>query len=87
MAKKLSVDEMIDELYKRAYRNAPYSSYGTGYYRITPKKLKMDDGSIVEVEWVQPSAWTRDVLINYRTDNLKTTKLSEKELRQLMEII
>jgi hypothetical protein len=87
MAKKLTKDEMIDELYKRAYKNAPYASYGTGYYRITPKKLKMDDGSVVEVEWIQPSAWTRDVLINYQTDNLKTTKLTETELKQLMKIV
>jgi hypothetical protein len=87
MAKKMSKDEMIDELYKRAYKNAPHVLYGTGYYKISPKELKMDNGDVVQVEWVQPSAWTRDVLINYQTDSIKTTKLSEKELKQLMEII
>lgn len=83
----MSKNEMIKELYKRAYNNAPYSSWGTGYYHITPKQLKMDDGKIVNVEWIQPSAWTSDVLINYQTDNLKTTKLSENELKQLLDII
>ena len=45
----------------------------------------MDDGTIVNVEWVQPSYWSCDVLINYRTDNLKTTKLSEHELEQILQ--
>jgi hypothetical protein len=47
----------------------------------------MDDGSVVNVEWVQPSYWSTDVLINYRTDNLKAAEMSEKELEQLLEII
>ena len=47
----------------------------------------MDDGRIINVEWVQPSAFDDNVLINYQTDCLKTTKLSEKELVQILEVI
>jgi hypothetical protein len=47
----------------------------------------MDDGKIVNVEWVQPSYSGVDVLINYRTDHLVAKNMSEKELKQLIKII
>lgn len=82
--------ELINKIYQKAYKKAPrpmFSSY-SGYYRLPkPKPITMDDGSIVNVEWVQPSAWTADVLINYQTDCLKTTKLSENELEQILKVI
>ena len=78
--------ELIKEIYRVAYRK----SGGTGldkYYRINPKPITMDDGEVVNVEWVQPSYFTSDVLINYRTDCLKTTELSCAELEQILKVI
>lgn len=79
--------KLIERIYQKAYKKAPSVLYGTGYYRIEPKPITMDDGRVVNVEWVQPSYWGIDVLINYQTDCLKTTKLSENELKQIYAII
>ena len=85
--KKLTKEELVAQIYKKAKRKAPYVHWGTGYYRIDPTPITMDDGRIFNVEWVQPSAFDDNVLINYQTDCLKTTKLSEKELAQILEVI
>jgi hypothetical protein len=85
----MNKEELINKLYEKAYKKAPRPMFGTysGYYHISPKPLNMDNGTVVNVEWVQPSYWSKDVLINYKTDCLKTTRLSEKELTQLLAII
>lgn len=82
-------NELISAIYTKAKKRiSPFSSFGgSDYYHINPTPLKMDDGSVVNVEWIQPSYWGLDVLINYRTDCLKTTKMSDKELEQLLKII
>lgn len=83
----MTKQELIEKIYKKAYEKAPRVLYGTGYYRIKPTPITMDDGTVVNVEWVQPSYWNLDVLINYQTDCLKTTKLSENELKQIYKVI
>ena len=83
-------ETLIKKIYQKAYDKSPRPMFGggTGYYRLSkPKPITMDDGSVVNVEWVQPSYWSLDVLINYQTDCLKTTKLSENELRQILKVI
>ena len=82
-------NELVKACYNKACDHAPRSFFSSsyGYYRIEPKPITMDDGRVVNVEWVQPSAWTLDVLINYRTDCLKTTKLSDNEIKKIMEVI
>lgn len=85
--KKLTKEELVAQIYKKAKRKAPFVYWGTGYYRIDPTPITMDDGRVINVEWIQPSAFDDNVLINYQTDCLKTTKLSEKELAQILEII
>lgn len=84
--KIMEKQKLINEIFSVAYRK----SGGTGldkYYRISPKPITMDNGEVVNVEWVQPSIWTNDVLINYRTDCLKTTELSCAELEQILKVI
>lgn len=85
----MAKQELIKKIYQKAYEKAPRSPFTstTGYYHISPKPITMDDGRVVNVEWVQPSYWTLDVLINYQTDCLKTTKLSENELKQIYDVI
>lgn len=79
-------EELIKEIFYKAKHKC--AIFGGDYYHITkPKPITMDDGRVINVEWVQPSYWTLDVLINYRTDSLKTTKLSEKELLQIFNVI
>lgn len=83
-------EELISKIYSKAYAKSGGRTIGgfTQYYQLRPTKpLKMDDGSIINVEWVQPSTWDDNVLINYRTDNIKTTNLSVSELEQVLEII
>lgn len=82
--------ELISKIYSKAFKKSGGSTLGgyTRYYQLKPAKpLKMDDGSIINVEWVQPSAWDENVLINYQTDNIKTKNLSVSELEQVLEII
>lgn len=84
----MTKQELINAVYSKAKKKTPHSYFGgSDYYHISPKPITMDDGRVVNVEWVQPSYWTMDVLINYRTDCLKTTKLSEKELEQVLSVI
>lgn len=78
-------EELIKEIFEKAKHKCGFS--GGDYYHIKPKSITMDDGRVINVEWIQPSYWTLDVLINYRTDSLKTTKLSEKELEQILKVI
>ncbi len=81
-------EELIKEIFYKAKHKCGILGDLGDYYRITkPKPITMDDGRVVNVEWVQPSYWTLDVLINYRTDSLKTTKLSERELEQILKVI
>ena len=85
----MNKEELIKAIFEKARKKAPRSPFTSyyEYYHIEPTPITMDDGRVVNVEWVQPSAWTMDVLINYRTDCLKTMKLSEKELEQIYEVI
>ena len=78
-------EELIKEIFEKAKHKCSF--FGGEYYHIKPSSITMDDGRIINVEWIQPSYWTLDVLINYRTDSLKTTKLSEKELEQILKVI
>lgn len=81
-------DDLIREIFKKASRKAPSMFSSTpGYYHVNPTPITMDDGSVVNVEWVQPSYFGSDVLINYRTDKIFTTKLSVKELEQVLAAI
>lgn len=82
--------ELISKIYTKAFKKSGGCTLGgyTKYYQLRPTKtLKMDDGSIINVEWVQPSAWDENVLINYKTDNIKTKNLSVSELEQVLKII
>lgn len=81
----MAKQELVKEILEKAKHKCAIS--GGDYYHIKPKPITMDDGRVVNVEWVQPSYWTLDVLINYRTDSLKTTNLSEKELEQILKVI
>ena len=81
----MAKQELVKEILEKAKHKCAIS--GGDYYHIKPKPITMDDGRVVNVEWVQPSYWTLGVLINYRTDSLKTTKLSEKELEQILKVI
>jgi len=88
MSKIKSKGELLNEAFNIAYGKTHRGFFSDEYYRLpTPKKLKMDDGKIVNVEWVQPSYFGVDVLINYRTDHLFAKNMSEKELKQLIKII
>ena len=78
----MSKDELVSRIYSKAYARCGYN-----YYRINPTPITMDNGSVVNVEWVQPSYWGRDVLINYQSDHLFTTRMSENELKQVLEVI
>ena len=80
-------EELVNEIYQKAKKKAPRVFGGTGYYRIDPTPITMDDGRVINVEWVQPSAFDMNVLINYKTDCLKTMKLSVSELKQILEVI
>ena len=85
---KKTKNDLLIEAFTIAYNKTPKGFFSEGYYRLTPaKKLKMDDGRIINVEWIQPSYWSTDVLINYRTDHLFAKDFSEKELEQLIKII
>lgn len=77
--------ELIQKVYDKAREEA--RNRRAEYYRINPTPITMDDGEIVNVEWIQPSYFGGDVLINYRTDGLKATMLSENELEQLLNVI
>lgn len=84
----MSKEQLIHKIFRKATSKTPKTMFGgLGYYHIEPKPITMDDGRVINVEWVQPSYWGIDVLINYRTDCLFTTKLSEKELEQIYEVI
>ena len=90
MAKKEEVSkkkQLIFEIYNKAYSKTHKGFFSEDYYHINPKPITMDNGKVVNVEWVQPSYWSDDVLINYRTDCLKTSQLSEKELEQILAVI
>lgn len=84
-------EELITELYNTAKRKCGYGFglFGGGrqWYQISPKQLKMDNGDTIQVEYVQPSYFDNNVLINYQTDNLRSTQMSLNELRQLANII
>ena len=85
--KKLTKEELVAQIYKKAKRKAPYVYWGTGYYHIDPTPITMEAGRIINVQRVQPSAFDDNVLINYQTECLKYSKLSVKELAQILEII
>ena len=87
MSKVKTKNELLSEVFKIAYGKAP-RGFLNNYYRLnTPKELKMDDGSVVKVEWVEPSFWGTYVWINYQSDHLLTMNMSENELKQLIKII
>ena len=72
------------DCYNKAKSKAKYEPY---WYKIKPTPLTMDDGRIINVEYVQPSYISDAVLINYRTDGLSTEDMSKNELKQLLAII
>lgn len=83
-------EEAVQTVYNKVLRKAgrPFGcTVMTNYYRIDPKPVKLDDGNVLNVEWLQPSSFTVDVLINWRTDRVKATSLSTKELEQLAVIV
>ena len=88
MSRLKAKNELLIEAFNIAYGKTHRGFFSNDYYRLnTPKELKMDDGSVVKVEWVQPSYWSTDVLINYQSDHLFAKNMSEKELKQLIKII
>ena len=83
----MTKEELLIKVYQKAY-STTHQVPMREYYRLPkPKPMTMDDGRVINVEWVQPSYWGLDVLINYRTDGIFAKKLSENELKELLEII
>lgn len=89
MKKNNKTDELLNQVFNKVRGKSPRSfmSFSNGYYHIEPKPLNMDNGNVLNVEWLQASDFTIDVLINWRTDRVKASSLSEKELKQLLEIV
>lgn len=89
MKKNNKTNELLNQVFNKVRGKSPRSfiSSSYGYYHIGPKPLNMDNGNVLNVEWLQASDFTIDVLINWRTDRVKASSLSEKELEQLLEIV
>lgn len=82
--------QYLSDIYTTAKRKCGgYSMFGGGcdYYHVTPHPMKMDDGRIINVEWLQASYFDNSVLINWKSDRLKSTELSDNELKQLINIV
>ena len=84
--KRGALQTVYDKVLRKAGRPFGCSSM-TNYYRVEPKPLNLDNGKTLNVEWLQPSWFGRDVLINWKTDCVKASSLSARELEQLAEIV
>ena len=82
--------EGLDYVYNKVLRRAgrPFGcTVMTNYYHVDPKPVALDNGKVLNVEWLQPSSFNTDVLINWKTDRIKASCLSVKELEQLATIV
>lgn len=82
--------EILGNVYNKVLRRAgrPFGcSVMTNYYSIKPTDISLDTGKQLKVEWLQPSSFNTDVLINWKTDRVKASDLSVNELEQLIKIV
>ena len=82
--------EILNNVYNKVLRRAgrPFGcSVMTNYYSIKPTGINLDTGKQLKVEWLQPSSFDTDVLINWKTDRVKASDLSVNELEQLIKIV
>ena len=84
--KRGALQTVYGKVLKKAGRPFGCSSM-TNHYRVEPKQLNLDNGKTLNVEWLQPSWFGRDVLVNWKTDSVKASSLSARELEQLAEIV
>lgn len=90
LVKFASKEEGLQTVYNKVLKKAgrPFGcSVVTNYYRVDPKPVNLDDGNVLNVEWLQPSSFNTDVLINWKTDRVKASSLSKEELEQLAAIV
>lgn len=89
MKKDNKTNELLNQVFNKVKGKSRrgFMSCSNGYYSIEPKPLNMDNGDVLNVEWLQASDFTIDVLINWRTDRVKASSLSENELKQLLDIV
>lgn len=82
--------ELLNNVYNQVLRRAgrPFGcTTMTNYYSIKPTGLKRDNGEVLKVEWLQPSYYSTDVLINWKTDRVAASDMSINELEQLIKIV